>query len=145
MDIAPTFDTSNNPNLFQRIHTWNALRDNLTFNHYTATKILSEELFEFCLYGNIEAKAHSVEFAEDYAFRHDNDLIVQEMIEANKGDLVDALGDLIFIAIGDIYKLGFEPEEVLKRICNHNDAKGSKKDADGKILKDADFVEPVHV
>jgi len=136
-------------NLFERIVKWNKDRDNMKFNHYNETKMLAEELYEFCGYPRAEAKANGVDFAEDHSmfsdekdgrfeYNHDGVNYVY------KEDVADALGDLIFIAIGGLGKLGYNPEDILLRITEANEKKGSKKDADGKIIKDIDFVEPDH-
>lgn len=122
--------------LFDRIIKWNSDRENMGFNHLNETKMLAEELFEFCGYSRQAAKDAGKEFAKKYSG--------DATKEINKSDLADAAGDLIFISIGTIAKLGLDPYEVLKRICDHNDAKGSKKDADGKIIKNDDFKEPEH-
>lgn len=146
-------------NIFQRIVQWNKDRNNLGFSHFNETKMLAEELFEFCGFTRQESKNESYEFAIDTSIGEEGvlDFTDSEFIEyihdsinenvyakIDKPALVDALGDLVFIAIGGITKLGYDPEEVMKRICDANDKKGSKKDSSGKIIKDETFVEPVH-
>lgn len=135
--------------LFDRVAKWNQDRNNTIFNHFLETKMLAEELFESCGYSREESKANGRDFAAEHsnlnAEKDGNFLLINTGLSAiTKSDLADAYGDQIFIAIGSIFKLGLDPYEVLKRICVHNDAKGSKKDKDGKILKDKTFVEPVH-
>ena len=127
--------------IFDRVVNWNVKRDNTAFKHELETQMLAEELFEFCGYERKRAKELGIDFANIHSvdgmtlILADTDII---------SELADAAGDLIFIAIGTISKLGLDPYEVVKKICDHNDAKGSKKDAQGKIVKDADFVEPIH-
>lgn len=130
--------------IFDRTVKWNIQRDNTKFNHDLETKMLAEELYEFCLQSRSQAKASGKEFSRLYSPlpARANSIAISSK---EHDDLIDAAGDLIFIAIGTIYKLGANPKEVLRRICDANDKKGSKKDADGKIIKSADFIEPVHV
>ena len=59
-------------------------------------------------------------------------------------DTIDAFGDIIFIAIGSLAKLGVNPEAVLSDILKANQQKGNKVDKNGKIIKDDNFVEPNH-
>lgn len=60
----------------------------------------------------------------------------------------DAFGDLIVFAVGALLKicnanpeLG-SPSEILEKIMVANHQKGNKTDADGKITKDENFIEP---
>jgi hypothetical protein len=154
-EITNTNETSQD--LFIRIMRWNHIRNNDNFDHYLETRMLAEELFEFCGYSNKEAKAMAVEFANKHSSKQTemkNDILTITSIDPATGEpkirkitrsaLVDAIGDIQFISVGTNYKLEMDPAIVLKRICDHNDAKGSKKDADGKIIKDASFIEPQH-
>lgn len=120
--------------VFEEIIKWNQVRDNLNFNHSTEIKMLAEELFEFCGYSREEAKTLS----KDFLLHHN----ISNNI--TKSDLADAAGDLIFIAVGTIAKLGLDPSEVMYKICKHNNAKGKVKDSDGKIIKSDNFIEPEH-
>jgi len=130
--------------MLKRIVKWNEERDNMKFNHFNETRMLAEELFEFCGYKRSLAKKLALQFAENHASLEVYENNFSNNTENEKSDLADAAGDLIFIATGTIAKLGFDPDEVMTRICDHNDAKGKKKDAYGKILKDKTFVEPKH-
>jgi predicted HAD superfamily Cof-like phosphohydrolase len=59
-------------------------------------------------------------------------------------DELDALVDLIFVAIGSMHKLGLNPQEIEKAInivCDANDKKLSDKKK-GKIAKPKDFTGP---
>jgi len=134
IELLPELSTADMSNLFDRVIAWNNFRCNTNFNHFLETKMWAEELFEFCGYSREESKCLSIKFAKEHSGK--NPVIREAMI--------DASGDISFIAIGTIMKLGGNPEEVLRTICDHNDAKGSKKDKDGKILKDATFIEPIH-
>ena len=126
--------------IFNRVVKWNEDRNNTNFNLGLEVRMLAEELYEMCGYKRETAKEAGKKFSREYA------VSLTEVLSKDRVDSVaDAAGDLIFIAIGTIMKLGLDPKEVMTRICDANDKKGSKKDADGKIIKNADFVEPVHV
>lgn len=124
-------------NIFKRVEQWNIDRDNTQFSLFTEVKMLAEELYELIGYDRVEAKERSLELVN----KHLTKLI---MVDANPGAIADAAGDLIYIAIGTLYKLGYDAEEVLATICDANDKKGKTKDAFGKIIKSEDFVEPIH-
>lgn len=158
--------TSDRRELFDRIIKWNESRDNSNFNHILETKMLAEELFEFCGFNREDSKYFGKVFANLFSGHYLKTTIINDIegiadpsdqksqpgitLIPESGaerpiaysDLVDAIGDIIFIAIGTIYKLGYDPVDVLTIICDHNDTKGSLKDADGKIIKDESFVEP---
>jgi predicted HAD superfamily Cof-like phosphohydrolase len=112
--------------------------------------MLAEELFEFCGYSRDEAKRLAKEFADIHSSKEAVNISGKTVIPGenrrliSSSDLVDAVGDMIFIANGSIYKLGYDGDDVLRRICDHNDKKGARKDSDGKIIKDGNFVEPEH-
>jgi len=137
--------------IFQSIYNWNKDRDLLKeFNHHLQTMLLAEELFEFCGYERNEAKALSREFASKHSnissYVKNGKVVIATNPERQMtaSDMVDALGDIIYIAIGAIYIAGYDPKKVLSTICQHNDAKGNKKDKFGKIIKDETFIEPQH-
>jgi len=77
-------------NIFSRVIGWNAERLNLSFNHQNEYDMLMEEL--------------GVEFKD----------------AKNEDEMVDALCDIIVVATGALYKLGYSPEltmdETLKEI-----------------------------
>ena len=63
----------------------------------------------------------------------------------------DALGDIIYVALGTLSKLGMDAEQLLTAICDSNDTKyvidsnGKKilnKNESGKIMKSANFKDP---
>lgn len=59
-------------------------------------------------------------------------------------ELIDHLGDCAFVAFGLIKRLGFEPNEVFKRIVESNETKFVDgvplRDENGKFLKGPDYV-----
>ena len=80
-----------------------------------------------------------------------DDTVSQEKNVPVSAEQADAFGDIIVFAIGALMKICIKnpelgtPEELLERIMIANDAKGNKVDADGKIIKDKEFVEPIHL
>jgi len=72
---------------------------------------------------------------------------LKEYSEARSSvDQADALADLIFVAIGSLFKLteGNEAKvrDILLAVCSANDLKGKEKDTNGKITKPKNFVGP---
>jgi len=60
-------------------------------------------------------------------------------------DHADALADIIFVAVGSLYKITHSAEavkEILDIVCTANDAKGTKKNDAGKVTKPEDFIGP---
>ena len=71
---------------------------------------------------------------------------VDEFFEAEKDvDRLDALCDVVFVAIGSMYKLGLNYHEIkqaMNIVCNANEKKSSSKNSNGKISKPKDFIGP---
>ena len=65
-----------------------------------------------------------------------------------KIDLVDAMTDQIVTAIGVLYMLGVEPEQVLEEVADSNDSKRNPetgefdRDENGKIVKGVNYKKP---
>ena len=77
------------------------------------------------------------------------DMLVEELNEFMSADNlvneVDAIQDLIFIAIGTLHKLGLKPEQIvdtMQAVLDANKQKSATKNADGKIQKPNDFIPP---
>lgn len=138
-------DTGYAGNIFNRVVLWNQMRDNLHPNEENGFRMLAEELFELAAYKREDAKALAQILTTAHMDQYEKRKKEYDDFGFTNSDLVDALGDKIFIAIGEIAKHGYSPEEVMIKICDANDFKGSKKNADGKILKAEDFVEPEHL
>ena len=104
--------------LLLRIMDWNEERGNTKYNPKLEYDMLKEELTEY-LSGIIEG-----------------DIVEQ----------ADAIGDLIFVATGSLFKLVHnDPAKVLKIIdiiTTANQQKTGEKDANGKVIKPKGFVEP---
>ena len=71
---------------------------------------------------------------------------IQEFYEAETDvDMADALADIIFVAVGSLYKLtgdSFKAESIMAAVLKANYEKGAKKDMNGKTVKPSDFVGP---
>ena len=66
--------------------------------------------------------------------------------DGNTVDELDAYCDIVFVAIGSMYKLlGCDKQKVvdaLMVVTAANNLKGTLKDENGKVIKDEDFVGP---
>ena len=71
---------------------------------------------------------------------------LQEFLEADTDvDKADALADLIFVAVGSLYKLTgdtYKAEAIMAEVIKANFRKGATKNEFGKIIKPDDFVGP---
>ena len=71
---------------------------------------------------------------------------VQELKQAKKPvDQLDALLDVIYVAIGSLHKLGLTPEQMvegLQIVQDANSQKSGSKNADGKVTKPENFIPP---
>lgn len=104
-------------NLINRVADWNYTRQNIKYNSELEYIMLEEELDEF------------------YEAHLGNDAVSQ----------ADALADIVFVALGSLYKLTgdhHKVEEIMEAVCNANDQKGTKKNKKGKIMKEKDFIPP---
>lgn len=91
----------------ERVIQWNKARFDRKFNTDITYKLLNEEVLEF------------------FIAAHDKDRV----------EMIDALGDILFVAIGALWKFGFcadEIDQVLLAICDSNDTKPSNKIASNK-------------
>ena len=63
---------------------------------------------------------------------------VHELLLAKTdSDRVDALADLVVIAVGGMWKLGFDPEHVMYEVINEIDSRGGSFDTEsGKWIKE---------
>lgn len=141
--ILPALSTADVDDLFDRVVEWNKKRGNTTGTVFNEAKMLFEEVLELCGYSREDAKRFSIRLANEHA-EEDKTTVLTVSSEV-RDRVIDAATDLIFISIGTILKAGGDPKGALKKVCDANDWKGSKRDATGKIIKDFTFVEPVHV
>jgi len=68
----------------------------------------------------------------------------EPMIESET-EMLDALVDIIYVAVGSMHKLGLTPQQIdnaINIVCDANEAKSGKKNADGKVSKPDNFPEP---
>ena len=87
----------------------------------------------------------NVEFNENL----EHDMLVEEVNEFRDAktpeDTADALADIIFVAIGSLYKLSGKASSVkgiMDEVIAANYRKGKKKNEAGKIIKPSNFVGP---
>ena len=89
----------------------------------------------------------------DYSCIREGAMIEEELHELGDAyrngtivDEADALADIIFVAVGSLYKLcGADKQKVndiLIAVTAANNLKTQTKDADGKIIKPSDFIGP---
>lgn len=80
--------------------------------------------------------------------KKDRTVIVKPVnsIKEYRIEVLDALADIIYVAIGTSQKLGLDIEGALLEVCRSNETKyingRLEKDADGKIKKGDGFVPP---
>lgn len=128
-----------------RIKDWNVQRNLLVkgFNHELEAAFIIEEVLES--FGYVDSKQISREFASALATRSNvacNGVICNKTEEPTLADKLDAWVDIFVYNVGGLFKLSPDPIEAINKVMDHNDAKGSKTDAAGKIMKDETFVEP---
>lgn len=77
------------------------------------------------------------------------EMLLEELVEFYEAttavDRADALADIIFVAVGSLYKLtgsAHKAESIMAEVITANFKKGSTKDENGKIVKPQDFVGP---
>ena len=137
-------------NIVEEICEWNQERGCTTFDGELEYNMLHEELNEyvFAYPKTITDKFGKIESEEELEAR--NDEIVEflqspEFLENFRTNQLDALGDLVFVAIGSMYKIlgdWVAVEEVMMAIISANNLKKADKDDGGKIKKPEGFVGP---
>ena len=137
-------------NIVEEICEWNQERGCTTFDGELEYNMLHEELNEyvFAYPKTITDKFGKIESEEELEAK--NDEIVEflqspEFLENFRTNQLDALGDLVFVAIGSMYKILGDwvgVEEVMMAIISANNLKKADKDDGGKIKKPEGFVGP---
>jgi len=128
-----------------RISNWNEQRNLIEkgFNHDLEAAFIIEEVLES--YGFVDAKEVSREFASALSNRSVvacNGVTCDKTIEPTLADKLDAWVDIFVYNVGGLFKLSPDPIRAITKVMDANDAKGSKTDAAGKIMKDETFIEP---
>lgn len=128
-----------------RIKDWNVKRSLLIkgFNHDLEAAFIIEEVLES--YGFVDSKEVSREFAKALSTRSVvacNGVTCDKTEEPTLADKLDAWVDIFVYNVGGLFKLSPDPIRAITKVMDANDAKGSKTDAAGKIMKDETFVEP---
>lgn len=107
--------------ILESIMMWNEERKNLTYSCIREGSMIEEELAEL-----------------GTAYREE-DLVGE----------ADALADIIFVAVGSLYKLcqgdKNKFERIMEAVIYANNSKSSSKNEQGKITKPEDFVGPEEV
>ncbi len=120
---------------FSEVKTWNDDRENKNFNRRLEARMILEEWFEFLGYRAHDCKSISGVLTERF---YDE----EKANNMRKVDSCDALGDMIFIAMGGMGKLTTKGDEIFKTIQEANNQKPTQKTAEGKIIKPANFIPP---
>ena len=98
--------------IFERIIEWNKERNLTGFNEYTERNLLLEEYDEF----------------EDACYN------------GNIDEMVDALCDIIVVATGSLFKLGYNPDQVMNETLKEIESrKGEINKETGKFEKFKDI------
>lgn len=134
---------------------WNEVRGNREFDGSLEYSMLNEELQEYALAYlktiNDKFPEGTLDFNDDGELTKESAEEVSEYMLSEEGtayyrvNQLDALADLIFVAVGSMYKiLGSADlvESVLDAVVAANNKKGTQKNLEGKVQKPADFIGP---
>lgn len=135
--------------LIKEIVEWNETRENMEFDGQLAFTMLTEELDEFAWalpkvitdkFGELSEEERTEEKLAEIG-----EWMASEECQVNfKVAQLDALGDLVFVAIGEMGKIlgdASKVEDVMGAILAANNLKGKDKES-GKITKPEGFVGP---
>ena len=135
--------------LVQDIFEWNNTRDNLEFKGDLEYEMILEEVDEFVWslpkalkekFGELEQEEIDSKMEEMIEFLESTDGKAEVMTHR-----LDALADVVFVAIGAMCKLTKDPslvEDVFHTVLAANNLKSETKDENGKITKPEGFVGP---
>ena len=102
----------------QEVQDWNETRDNLRYTSSLEYAMLDEELNEY----------------------------MEAALIGDKVGQADALGDILVVATGALFKLcegdPYKFDDIMLAITAANNTKASEKNEAGKIVKPADFIGP---
>jgi len=111
---------------FKKIYYWNMSRGLIAkgFNHETEIKLLSEELLEF-----ISTPVENT--------RWWHKLMPQRYKVPTEHEMIDALNDIIVVATGAIYKMGYDADKTLDETIKEIESRRGKINLKtGKFEKD---------
>lgn len=140
-----------NYNIIEDIVTWNVDRGCTEFKGELEYEMLNEELQEyvFAYPKTITDKFGKIDSEEELEAKGDeitSYLSTPEFLEDFRTNQLDALGDLVFVAVGSMGKIldgdWIAVEEVLMSIIAANNTKKADKKDNGKIKKPEGFVGP---
>jgi len=135
--------------LVQEIFEWNEDRDNLEFNGHLEYEMMLEEVDEFVWALPKALKEKFGELTQEETDEKMPELI--EFLESKEGRAdvmahrLDALADVVFVAIGGMCKITKNPslvEDVFYAVLAANNLKSKEKNEEGKITKPEGFVGP---
>lgn len=136
-------------NIVERICIWNEDRDNLLYDTSLEFTMLSEELQEYVIAKQKMMLEYATELDIDpyseESFSNMTEEETKELTMRCKVEEADALADIIFVAVGSLYKLTggsiLRTMRILDEVIDANNSKGKDK-KEGKITKPKDFVGP---
>jgi predicted HAD superfamily Cof-like phosphohydrolase len=135
--------------IIRDICEWNEVRDCVEFDGGLEFTMLAEELDEFAWSTAKTLKDKFGELSEGEYNEKEEEIV--DYFQSDEGQLMikvnraDALADIIFVAVGSLYKLVGDvnkTEDILNAVIAANNTKSTKKNEQGKITKPKDFVGP---
>lgn len=126
----------------ERIITWNKKRNLNVFNFRRELAFIVEEVYEGTFLNHFDSHKISLEIVDKYFF----DLIISYQTSYLKLQFffIDIYKN--YLVLGKKIATYYENEDVffyLNKVMDANDLKGSKKDSNGKVIKDhGSFVAP---
>lgn len=138
---------------------WNDKRNNINYDPSLEFEMLQEEVLEYAHsyiktvneYMGIDVQNHKVdteEESEELNLKISAYVNTLDFLDEWRVHQADALADIIFVAVGSLFKLTGSKEKVnsiLQAVINANEKKGKDVDDNGKIIKPEDFVPPEDV
>ena len=125
-------------NIIKRIVEWNKERqlDKLGFNKKNETTLLLEELLEMHGYEVTKDKRNQLyQLFQEFMWNAEEKGVLRKQINIDADYEIDALCDIVVVAVGSILKKGYNPgcamDETLKEIESR-----VGKIIDGKFVKD---------
>ena len=135
--------------IIKSICQWNEDRGNKEYSVHLEFEMLQEEVMEYvhAFIKTVGDNIKDIEFENEELREQYVSALVEkpEFTEELLVNQADALCDVVFVAVGGLYKLFGDAELVnraLTEVICANEQKSKEKDENGKITKPADFVGP---
>ena len=166
-NTASTKATDTQPShILIRILTWNSIRNNLDFNIELESNMLSEEASEFfhskTLVDRLDAYADFIFVGVGTVYKHlatrhkyhrslEEDFMQMESLTEWMNTVREQMIEMLSNEILTVDpKCAYKNEEILEEILNEsvnivvtaNEAKGTQRNADGKVMKGENYVKP---